>query len=99
MEVLKPYRARIDALDDQIIDLLAARLEIIDEVAHLKAERDIPAVLEDRVQEVIERCAQRAGETGVDPELARRIYAVIVGWCCDYEHEFINEHRRRTAAR
>lgn len=89
MEILKPYRRRIDALDDQIIDLMARRLEIIDEVAQLKAERDIPAVLEDRVNEVVERCAARAGSQGMDPELARRIYTVIVAWCCEYEDDFI----------
>lgn len=100
MEVLKPYRARIDALDDKIIDLLAQRLAIIDEVAEVKAARDIPAVLEDRVNEVIENAARRAGEKGVDPELARRIYAVIVAWCCDVEHDFINaQQHSRTASR
>lgn len=99
MEVLKPYRARIDALDDKIIDLLAQRLAIIDEVAQVKADRDIPAVLEDRVNEVIDNAARRAGEKGVDPELARRIYAVIVAWCCDIEHDFIDAQRARTASR
>lgn len=100
MEVLKPYRARIDALDDQIIDLLAQRLAIIDEVAKIKADRDIPAVIEERVHEVIEHAAKRAGERGVSPELARRIYAVIVAWCCDVEHEYIDaQERSRTAAR
>jgi chorismate mutase len=93
MEVLKPYRAQIDALDDQIIDLLAERLRVIDDVAEIKAARDIPAVLEDRVQEVIERCAARAAERGVDPELARRIYAVIVAWCCDLENDYIHSNR------
>ena len=99
MEVLKPYRAQIDALDDQIIDLLAKRLAVVDEVAQVKAARDIPAVLEDRIAEVIDRCADRASEKGVDPELARRIYAVIVGWCCEREDEYIHSADSRTAAR
>jgi len=101
MEILKPYRARIDALDDQIIDLLAARLAIVDEVAKIKADRDIPAVLEDRIQQVIERCTARAEDKGMNPELARRLYTVIVAWCCDVEDEFIHSHDddQRTAAR
>lgn len=92
MEVLKPYRNRIDALDDQIIDLLAERMSIIDEVAKVKCARDIPAVLEDRVEEVISRCASRAEEKGLDPELARRLYAVLVAWCCSVEEEYIKSH-------
>ncbi|HEY0901856.1 MAG TPA: chorismate mutase, partial [Micavibrio sp.] len=52
MEIMKPFRQRIDALDDQIIDLLIARTEIIREVGHFKFAHDIPAVLADRVIEV-----------------------------------------------
>lgn len=95
MEILKPHRARIDAIDDQIIDLLARRLDIIDEVAQLKAARDIPAVLEDRVNEVIDRVAERAGEKGMDPELARRLYAVLVSWCCEAEEIYIKSNKQK----
>ena len=95
MEVLKPYRARIDAIDDQIIDLLAKRLDVIDEVAKLKAARDIPAVIEERVQEVIDHAAKRADERGVDPELARRLYAVLVAWCCDVEADYIKSRKMK----
>ena len=55
MEIMKPFRQRIDALDDQIIDLLIARSAIIREVGHFKFENDIPAVLPDRIAEVRER--------------------------------------------
>lgn len=95
MEILKPYRRRIDALDDQIIDLLAERMGIIDEVAELKAARDIPAVLEGRVNEVLDRTAARAGEKGVDPELARRLYAVLVAWSCEREEAFIKAKAKK----
>lgn len=95
MEVLKPYRRRIDAIDDQIVDLLARRLGIIDEVAELKAARDIPAVLEDRVNEVLDRTAARAAEKGVDPELVRRLYAVLIAWCCEREEAFIKSGKQK----
>lgn len=95
MEILKPYRARIDTIDDQIIDLLAERLHIIDEVAKIKSARDIPAVLEDRVNEVIDRCAARAAQRGADPELTRRLYAVLVSWCCDVESAYIKAQKQK----
>lgn len=95
MEILKPYRARIDALDDQIVDLLAQRMGIIDEVAELKAARDIPAVLEDRVAEVLDHVAERAAARGVDPELMRRLYAVLIGWCCECEDAYIKSQKHK----
>lgn len=95
MDILKPYRKRIDEIDDQIIDLLARRLKIVEEVAAVKGERGIPAVLEGRIEEVRERCAARAGGQGLDPELARRLYTVLICWCCDYEEELMGEECRK----
>ena len=91
MEVLKPYRARIDAVDDQIIDLLAIRLGIIREVGHVKAAQNIAPILPDRVVEVRERCAARASELGVDADLVRTLYDRIIGFSCDMEQDIISK--------
>lgn len=87
MEILKPYRARIDAIDDQIIDLLVARLGIIHEVGILKAREGIPATLPDRVIEVRERAAARAAAKGLDPDLVRRLYTILIDYSCALEEE------------
>lgn len=91
MKLLEPYRKRIDDLDDQIVDLLAARLQIIHEVAALKEENNIPAVLQDRVDEVINRCAARASAKGMDQNLARELYTKIVKHCCDLEERIMKK--------
>ncbi|MFA5593303.1 MAG: chorismate mutase [Micavibrio sp.] len=85
MQILAPYRARIDALDDRIIDLLAERTGIIREVAAVKKEHNIPSVLPDRVEEVIGRCAARAAAKGMEADLARVLYAEIVRRACALE--------------
>lgn len=87
MEVMKPYRRRIDALDDKIIDLLVERIGIIREVGHFKYDNDIPAVLPDRVIEVRERAAERAAAKGLDPELVRQLYNIIIHYSCNLEED------------
>ena len=52
LEKMKPFRDRIDALDEQIIDLLVQREAIIREVGHFKYKENIPSVLQDRVDQV-----------------------------------------------
>jgi len=94
MEILKPYRARIDALDDQIVDLLVQRIGIVDEVVQVKVAQDIPAVLPDRVAEVIERTSRRAAEKGLDAGMVRDLYTQIVAYCCERESEKIKSARR-----
>ncbi len=85
MELLKAHRQRIDALDNQIVRLLAERYGVVEQVAAIKAAHGIPSVLEDRVQEVIERNAQSAAALGLDPDLVRRLYRVIIDEACAME--------------
>ncbi|MCB9987813.1 MAG: chorismate mutase [Rhodospirillales bacterium] len=89
MEVLKPYRDRIDDLDDRIVDLLAERYAIIREVGHFKAGEDIPPILEDRVEEVRERAARRAADKGLDPDFVRQLYTLMIDYAHDIEKEII----------
>lgn len=78
MEALKVQRARIDALDDKIVDLLAERMDIVREVGLIKAKNNITLIQSDRVNEVRERCAERGAKQGLNPELVRRIYSEII---------------------
>lgn len=91
MEILKPYRDRIDDLDDKIIDLLAERTAIVHEVANLKFREHIPSVLRDRIDEVIGRVVSRADEKGADPEIIRQIYTAIIERNCALEDEIMAE--------
>lgn len=86
-EIMKPYRERIDALDDQIVDLLVERTGIIREVGHLKHENGIPSVIQSRVDEVRERNAERAAAKGMNAEIVREIYARLVEFSCNLEDE------------
>lgn len=83
MDALKEHRARIDALDDQIIDLLASRMDIVREVGDIKAKNNIATVQHDRVVEVRERNAERGAKKGLNPGMVRKIYTAII----DEAHE------------
>lgn len=87
MEILGPYRARIDDIDDRIVDLLAERAAVIEEVGTLKFREEIEAVLQDRVDEVRERAAAKAAGKGLDPDLVRRLYTILIDWSCRLEDE------------
>lgn len=92
---LKPYRERIDSLDDRIVDLLVERERIIREVAGLKAAHNIPAVLQDRVDEVRERATARAVVKGSGEDYVREIYTKIIRLSCDLEeHIAVKENHK-----
>lgn len=97
MDILKPYREKIDSLDDAIVDLLAERMSVVREVAALKTREGIPAILPDRVEVVRGRCVDRAAKAGMDPDIVRTLYTLLIEHCCHVEDEFIRKNRRRSA--
>lgn len=88
--ILKPYREKIDALDERIVTLLAERFEIIRDVARIKAAQGIPSVLPDRVDAVLAHAAGRAAESGLDPALARAVYTLLI----DHAHSIEDAAKR-----
>lgn len=92
MHILKDQRARIDAIDDKIIDLLAERESIIREVAGIKAAHGIPAILPERVEQVRDHAAERAAEHGMDPAFIRDLYQQLIDYSCNLEEVLIAGH-------
>lgn len=88
---LKPYRAKIDSLDEKLVTLLVEREQIIREVAALKAENNIPAVLQDRVDEVRENAVALGIAKGADENYIREIYKTIISLSCDMEENLKND--------
>lgn len=86
-EILKPYREKIDALDDKIVDLLVERYKIVRDVAKVKGDNNIPTVAEDRIKEVINRVGDRAGEDNED--IVCEIYALMIAIAHDVEDEVL----------
>jgi len=91
---LTPLRKKIDALDDQIIDLLGQRLGIIHEVSVIKAQQDIAPVLEDRVIQVRERAVQRAVALGYDADFIRGLYQDLIDYSCHVEQSYKDKNNK-----
>ncbi len=98
MEILKPYRARINALDEQIVELLRQRYDVIEEVGALKADHGIAATLPDRVDEVRENAAKMAAEKGLDEDFIRRLYAQLIEHSCNLEDDIIEAAQQKRAS-
>ena len=94
---LRPYRGKIDALDDKIMALLAKRFKIVREVGELKAQLNFPSYISDRVVEVRERNAATGKKYGIDPDFVRMLYSLIIYQSC--AEEDIIKHARRQKAR
>jgi chorismate mutase/prephenate dehydratase len=75
---LGSLRERIEAIDRQIIALLAERLHIVEDVAEAKLAAASP--FRDRVREdlLMERLREQATAAGLDPHEIERLYRVVM---------------------
>ncbi len=86
-------RARIDALDAQLIALFAERSALIDRAARIKAERGLPARIDWRVEEVVANARRNAADAGLDGALFAQIWRQLVDADIDQEERHLNGDR------
>ncbi len=63
MEELKHYRELIDKLDNQMVDLLAQRMEVVRKVGELKKSNNAIIYRPEREKDILDRLAERSKET------------------------------------
>ncbi len=81
---LEEARAEIDKLDDQIVELIAARNAYIKQLAHFKESiEEIKA--QDRIDDVINRVRAKAIELDLSPNLINDLYIKMIDSMVDSE--------------
>jgi chorismate mutase len=78
-DVLAETRARLDAVDDAIVSLLAERAALVASLARWKASRGLPFRDLPREEAALARIAEVAAAQGLDPAAARAVFATLVG--------------------
>ena len=87
---LEEARRQIDTVDDQIVELIAARNAYIKQLAHFKNSID-EIKAKDRIDDIINRMRSRAIELGLSPNLINDLYIRMIDSMVDTEvSEFQN---------
>ncbi len=74
---LEKLRAKIDLLDDRIVDLLVERYELASEIGRTKQEDGAPVKDSEREDLVLERIRKRARKP-LSGQAAEKIYKVVL---------------------
>ena len=77
---MQDLRVQIDRLDRQLIEMLVRRARYIDRASELKPGEGLPARIPNRVEEVVRRVRAGSEEAGMDPELAERLWRILIAW-------------------
>jgi isochorismate pyruvate lyase len=74
---LEEVREEIDKIDDQILELIAKRKDMVKQAANFKhSVEEIKA--DERIDHVLDRVRHQALTLGVSPNLAAEIYAKMI---------------------
>lgn len=94
MSGLKPFRRRLDVIDDEIARLLGERFEICREVALYKSAHGIPMMQPDRVEEVRSRYLARGAEAALPADFAGDLFDLLIAATCREEDELMAARER-----
>ncbi|MDZ7680923.1 MAG: chorismate mutase [Fodinibius sp.] len=75
---LNPQRERIDEIDQQLLDLLAERREIVHEVIDKKIKNQLPIFAPKREDEKTHKFRQMAADRDLDPDWAEDFLRMIM---------------------
>ncbi|QCO56517.1 chorismate mutase [Pseudorhodobacter turbinis] len=79
-ETMPEVRAGIDRLDVALVRLLVQRAGYIDAAARVKARAGLPALIVDRVEQVVQNVRQTSMAEGLDPDLAEALWRQLIDW-------------------
>lgn len=74
---LATLRERIDHLDHELLDLLARRMRVVDEIASWKRQNNVATLQVSRWSALLEERLGYASALGLPPEYAQALYEVI----------------------
>jgi chorismate mutase len=86
---LAPYRARLDEIDAQLVDLLGERFQICREVAVHKAENEIEMMQPGRVEIVRARYLQHGAEVDLPGDFTAGFFDLMIDATCRAEDELM----------
>ncbi|MDN5569111.1 MAG: chorismate mutase [Paracoccus sp. (in: a-proteobacteria)] len=86
-------RNEIDALDAQLMALLARRHALIDRAAQIKTGNGWPARIPERVEQVVANIRDHAAQHGLDPDLYDRLWRDLIEAAIAQEERQLNKDR------
>ena len=95
---LAPFRARLDEIDAQLVDLLGERFQICREVAVHKSEKGIEMMQPGRVEIVRARYLQHGAEVDLPSDFTAGFFDLMIDATCRAEDELMGRLAGEEAA-
>ncbi len=85
MPILSKFRKQIDDIDDQLIELLSKRFEVVKQIGKYKKTINLPPLQPARWEEVLEKRIKKANENNIDSDFIVDIWNRIHEYALNIE--------------
>ncbi len=90
-EGIQQLRKQIDELDNQLMELLAKRMEVCREIGHYKKEHNMTVLQASRYNEILEKRGVQGSLTGMAPEFVAKVFESIHEESVRQQIEIVNK--------
>ncbi|KIS03667.1 chorismate mutase [Paucilactobacillus wasatchensis] len=84
-------RAQINECDDQIMQALDHRFQIVRQVSRYKRDHQMPVRQNKRMEALVARLSQQYGGQNISAEFVEQLYQVIMEHAIDLEEQTIGQ--------
>jgi isochorismate pyruvate lyase len=88
---LMKFREEIDAVDAELFALIQKRFEIVDRVIDVKNNAGIPAMLPDRIEQVVQNVLKNAKHTKVPSQTVENLWRTLITETIAYEDRVLSK--------
>jgi chorismate mutase-like protein len=86
---LEFLRQEIDAVDRALVQLLARRFRVVDQVLEVKQAKGLPAFIPERVEVVVNQVRKLAEIERFSPDIAERLWRLLIAETIAYEEKHL----------
>lgn len=90
-ENIDELRARIDGIDNDLLDLLSKRMKVSDEIGIYKKQNDITILQPGRWDNILEKVFVKGAEKGLDNDFLEKVFKAIHQASIDRQTKVMNE--------
>jgi chorismate mutase len=87
---LSKLRANIDVLDVNLLDLLAKRMKVADEIGLLKKEKNVAVLQNNRWNEILEKMIDEGGKKGLNQEFVTNLFKAVHQESITHQEKILN---------
>ncbi len=93
LEKIYALRKQVDQVDEEIVDALKRRMDLIRQIALLKENAEAVTSLSTslRHKEILDHVAHCAKERGLDDQMVRELYQMIIWYAIDKQLELFEK--------